>query len=194
MRPRIDINLPLSKRDILRMKCGDRVFLRGYIYTGRDIVHKRLFDRLKKGKKIPISLKGQIIYYTGPTPAPEGKVIGSCGPTTSSRMDVFTPLLLKKGLKGMIGKGERSRGVVEAIKRYRAVYFVAAGGAGAYLSKCVKEAGVIAYPELGCEAIFCLKIEKFPVIVGIDSRGRNIFERCALIRKNESRPRDKKQA
>lgn len=177
MKPWINIRLPLSQRALSRLKCRDRVLLDGYIYTGRDMAHKIFFDCLKKGKKIPIPIKGQVIYYVGPTPAPKGRVIGSCGPTTSSRMDGFTPLLLKKGLKGMIGKGERSREVVKAIKKNKAVYFVAVGGAGAYLSKCVEEAAVIAYPALGPEAIFCLKIKRFPVIVAIDSRGKNIFDR-----------------
>ncbi len=171
------INVPLSGSDILKLRSGDRVLLNGYVYTGRDIAHKRFFEAIQKKKSLPVSLKGQVIYYVGPAPAPRGRVIGACGPTTSSRMDRFTPLLLKHGLKGMIGKGERGIEVRQAIKRYKAIYFVGIGGAGAYLSKCIIEAKVVGYPDLGPEAIFRLKIKDLPVIVGIDSQGRDVFKK-----------------
>jgi fumarate hydratase subunit beta len=141
------------------------------------MAHKRLVEAIKKKRKPPVLLKNQLIYYVGPTPAPVGKIIGACGPTTSLRMDRFTPELLKIGLKAMLGKGERSPEVRAAIKKYRAVYFVTVGGAAAFLSKCVTEARVAAYPDLGPEAIFCLKIKDLPAIVAIDSRGRDIFSR-----------------
>ncbi|NQU73914.1 MAG: fumarate hydratase C-terminal domain-containing protein [Candidatus Omnitrophica bacterium] len=171
------INVPLSLQDIHRLSCGDKVLLNGYVYTARDMAHRRFFTALQKNKKLPISIKGEVIYYVGPTPAPRGRIIGACGPTTSSRMDSFTPMLLKSGLKGMIGKGERSIETVRAIKKYKAIYFVTVGGAGAYLAGCVAEARVIAYPDLGPEAIFRLKIRDLPVIVAIDSRGMDIFKR-----------------
>jgi len=171
------INVPLSRQDILRLSCGDKVLLNGYVYTARDMAHLRLFEAIQRNKKLPISLHGQVIYYVGPTPAPKGRIIGACGPTTSSRMDRFTPMLLKTGLKGMIGKGERSIEVVQTIKKYKAIYFVTVGGAGAYLSKCVMRAETIAYPDLGPEAIFHLKIKDLPVIVAIDSRGSDIFKK-----------------
>ena len=164
------INLPLSLKDIRRLSCRDKVFLSGYLYTGRDMAHRRLCEALKKNKKLPVSLKGEVIYYVGPTPPPKGKIIGACGPTTSSRMDGFTPALLKYGLKGMIGKGERGIEIIEAVKKHKAIYFVTVGGAGAFLSKCVTEASVAAYPDLGPEAIFRLKIRDLPVIVMIDSK------------------------
>ena len=165
------IVVPLSNSSLLNLRAGDRVLLCGVIYTARDAVHKRMI------KKLPFDIKGQVIYYAGPTPAPPGRPIGSCGPTTSARMDVYTPLLLKLGLKGMIGKGSRSSEVIKAIRKYRAVYFVAIGGAGALLSKKIKSAKIIAYKDLGPEAIYKLEIKDFPVIVGIDSRGKNIFEK-----------------
>lgn len=138
----------------------------GSVLTARDAAHKRLYESLQKGKRIPVNLKGQTIYYTGPTPHRKGEIIGSCGPTTSSRMDPFTPLLLKYGLLAMIGKGERSKDVVQSIKKYGAVYFITIGGAGAYLSRKVTSSRVIAYEDLGPEAIYRLDIEDFPVIVG----------------------------
>ncbi len=171
------INVPLSRKDILRLSCGDKVLLNGYVYTARDMAHRRFFTALQKNKKLPVSLKGQVVYYTGPTPAPRGRIIGACGPTTSSRMDSFTPVLLKSGLKGTIGKGERSIETVRAIKKYKAIYFVTVGGAGAYLAGCVVEARVIAYRDLGPEAIFRLKIRDLPVIVAIDSSGMDIFNK-----------------
>ena len=164
------ITTPLEKKEVKKLKAGDKVLLSGIIYTARDAAHKRMVKRL------PFDLKGQIIYYTGPTPAPPGKIIGSCGPTTSYRMDFYTPTLLRLGLKGMIGKGDRSQEVIAAIKKYQAIYFVAFGGCGALYSQFVKKAELIAYPDLGCEAILKLEVEDFPLIVGIDSYGKNIYK------------------
>jgi len=161
------IFLPLTKDVIKTLKSGEQVLLNGSFLTARDAAHKKLTDTLKSGKKIPISLKGETIYYTGPTPARTGEVIGSCGPTTSSRMDPFTPLLLKYGLIGMVGKGERSKEATLAIKKHGAAYFITIGGAGAYLSEKVKSAEVIACKDLGPEAIYRLTVEDFPAIVDI---------------------------
>jgi fumarate hydratase subunit beta len=159
------ISLPLTRDVIKTLKPGEQVLLRGPLLTARDAAHKRLSDAINSNKKIPVSLKGETIYYTGPTPKRAGEIIGSCGPTTSSRMDPFTPLLLKHGIVGMIGKGERSKEVTAAIKKYKAVYFITIGGAGAYLSEKVKSAKVIAYKDLGPEAIYKLTVEDFPAIV-----------------------------
>ncbi|MBU4148727.1 MAG: FumA C-terminus/TtdB family hydratase beta subunit [Candidatus Omnitrophica bacterium] len=161
------ICLPLTKQIISDLKSGEEVLLTGSILTARDAAHKRLIDALKSGKELPVSIKGETIYYTGPTPTRPGEVIGSCGPTTSSRMDGFTPILLKHGLLGMIGKGERSVEVKKAIKKAGAVYFVTIGGAGAYLSEKVKESEIIAYKDLRTESIRKLVIEDFPAIVSI---------------------------
>jgi len=161
------IFLPLTKEIIETLKPGEQVLLNGPLLTARDAAHKRLFDALKSGKKIPVSLKDETIYYVGPTPPRPGEVIGSCGPTTSARMDPFTPLLLKHGLIAMIGKGERSKEVNHAIKKRKAVYFITIGGAGAYLSEKVKSAKVIAYKDLGPEAIYRLEIKDFPAIVSV---------------------------
>lgn len=169
------IYLPLTKAIIKGLKVGDEVELWGTLYTVRDRAHQRLCEALKE-KKLPIPLKGQVIYYTGPTPAPPGGAIGSCGPTTSSRMDPFTPALLRAGVRGLMGKGDRSQEVVESIKRYEAVYFLAIGGIGALLAQKVYKAEVSAYKELGPEAIYRLQVRRFPVIVGIDYRGNNIFK------------------
>ncbi|MEK6715640.1 MAG: FumA C-terminus/TtdB family hydratase beta subunit [Candidatus Omnitrophota bacterium] len=166
---------PLTDKIIKSLRAGQQVLISGIIYTARDQAHKRLASLLKKGKKLPFDLKGQIVYYCGPTPAKKGEVIGSCGPTTSSRMDEFTPLLLKAGLKGMIGKGRRSQAVREAIKKYRAVYFLTYAGCGALLSTFVKRCEPIAYPDLGTEAIYKLEVENFPLIVGIDAYGKDIY-------------------
>jgi len=171
----LEINLPLHDKDVEGLNCGDNLLITGNIYTARDAVHKKLADLIEGGEDLPFDLKGQIIYYTGPTPARPNAVIGSCGPTTSSRMDVYTPALLERGLKGMIGKGNRDREVTEAIKRNRAIYFVATGGAGALLARSVKKAVPVAFPELGAEAVVKLEVERFPVIVAIDSRGNNIY-------------------
>lgn len=171
------IKLPLKDSDIKALRAGDSLLLSGKVYTARDAAHKRLSSLIKKGEKLPLPLKDQTIYYTGPTPSPKGKIIGSCGPTTASRMDEFTPLLLKAGLKGMIGKGTRSKEVAEAIKKYKAIYFLALAGCGALLSQYVKKVDVLVYEDLGAEAIYELEIEDFPVIVGIDSSGRSVYDK-----------------
>ena len=171
----IQLKTPISDEDVERLKIGDRVLISGTIYTGRDAAHKRLSDLLKQGKDLPFDIKGQIIYYVGPTPARPGRVFGSAGPTTSYRMDAYSPALLEKGLKGMIGKGMRSEAVKEAMKKYRAVYFAATGGAGALLAKRVKKAEVVAYEDLGTEAIRRLEVEDFPVIVINDVRGNDLY-------------------
>jgi fumarate hydratase subunit beta len=171
----IQLKPPLNDEDVEKLKTGDRVLINGIIYTGRDAAHKRLFDLLKGGRKLPFDLKGQIIYYVGPTPAKPGQVFGSAGPTTSYRMDAYSPLLIERGLKGMIGKGMRSDAVKEAIKKYKAVYFAATGGAGALLAKRVKKAEIVAYEDLGPEAIRRLEVEDLPVIVVNDVRGNDLY-------------------
>lgn len=170
------IQVPLLKKDIEELKAGDYVYLTGTIYTARDAAHKRMYDSMKKGEELPIELNGNVLYYLGPSPAREGQVIGSAGPTTSSRMDKYTPDMLDAGLKGMVGKGKRSKEVIEAMKRNGAVYFAAVGGAGALLAQCIKEAEVVAYDDLGTEAIRRLHIEDLPVIVVIDKEGNNLYE------------------
>jgi len=162
-------------KEINTLKAGQEIFLSGTIYTARDQAHKRLTETIKSGRRLPIELKGAIIYYCGPTQTPKGKIIGSCGPTTSSRMDTFTPLLLSRGLKAMIGKGDRSKEVKEVIKKYKGVYFVTYAGCGALLSKFVKKAKIAAYSELGPEAILKLEVKDFPLIVAIDANGRSIY-------------------
>lgn len=162
------ISLPLSENDILELKAGDYVYLDGIMFSARDAAHDRMQD------SIPFDIQNQTIYYLGPSPAREGNVIGSAGPTTSSRMDKYTPRLLDMGLRGMIGKGKRSKEVIEAVVRNKAVYFAAVGGA--LLSKCIKSSEIIAYEDLGPEAIRKLTVEKFPVIVVIDSYGNNLYE------------------
>jgi len=171
----IHLRTPLSNGDVEGLKSGDRVLLNGTLYTGRDAAHKRLFDLLMAGKTLPFDLQGQIIYYVGPTPAKPGQAFGSAGPTTSYRMDAYAPALLERGLKGMIGKGMRSETVKEAMKKYRAVYFAATGGAGALLGRRVKKAEVIAYEDLGPEAIRRLEVEDLPVIVVNDVRGNDLY-------------------
>ncbi len=171
----IKIKTPLDEKTIASLKTGDFVEINGIIYGARDAAHKKFIDILKNKGTLPFDIRGQIIYYVGPTPAPPGFVIGSCGPTTSSRMDKYTVKLLEYGLKGMIGKGFRSRDVKKAIIKYGAVYFVTYGGCGAYLSQFVKKCDIIAFPELGPEAIYKIEIEKFPAIVGIDSKGKDIY-------------------
>lgn len=173
------IQVPLSTQDIDNLKAGDYVYLTGTIYTARDAAHKRMYDSMKKGETLPIELDGNVLYYLGPSPAREGQVIGSAGPTTSSRMDKYTPDMLDAGLKGMVGKGKRSGEVIDAMRRNGAVYFAAVGGAGALLSKCIKEAEVVAYEDLGTEAIRRLHIEELPVIVVIDKDGNNLYETAA---------------
>jgi fumarate hydratase subunit beta len=170
------INTPLKKEKVKNLKVGDYVFITGIIYSARDAAHKRMYDALSAGEELPFSIENNIVYYMGPSPARPGQIIGSAGPTTASRMDKHTPKLLEMGLSGMIGKGTRGRDVIESMKKNKAVYFVATGGAGALLSKCIKKVKVIAYDELGTEAIHELYVENFPVIVAIDSNGNNLFE------------------
>ena len=159
-----------------QLKAGEELKFSGIIYTARDQAHKRLVEALKKGKKLPIDLKGAVIYYCGPTKTPPGKVIGSCGPTTSARMDKFTPELLKHGLMAMIGKGGRSEEVARAIKKYKAVYFLTFAGCGALLSKYIRRMALAAYKDLGPEAIYRLKVKDFPLIVGVDSHGISVYK------------------
>ena len=159
-----------------KIKAGDRVCLSGIVYTARDAAHKRIKSMLDNGESLPFDLNDALIYYAGPTPTPEGLAIGSCGPTTSSRMDKFAPQFLDCGLKGMIGKGPRSKKVIEAIIRNKAVYFCATGGAGALASKHIKSCEVIAFDDLGCESVKKLVFDRFPLIVGIDSLGNSIFD------------------
>lgn len=183
--------VPFLREQISELKSGDYVYLTGTLYSARDAAHKRLFDSIVEaddraaglsGRELydqgilPLDITDNIFYYLGPTPAKEGQVIGSAGPTTSSRMDKYTPLLLGKGLTGMIGKGKRSKEVIDAIVANKAVYFAAVGGAGALLSKCIKKSEVIAYDDLGTEAIRRMEVENFPVIVVIDSEGNNLYE------------------
>lgn len=170
------INTPLTAEKTDSLRAGDYVSITGTIYTARDAAHERMYQSMKEGQSIPIDLKDNIIYYLGPTPEKEGQVIGSAGPTTSSRMDKYTPLLLDQGLKGMIGKGKRSQEVIESMVKNKAVYFAAVGGAGALLSKRIKASKVIAYDDLGTEAIRELYVEDFPVIVVVDSVGNNLYE------------------
>ncbi len=160
-----------------KLKAGDRVVLSGRVFTSRDAAHKRIVSAIENGEALPYELKDASIYYAGPTPAPQGLAVGACGPTTSSRMDVFAPLLLDKGVVCMIGKGERNEQVCEAIRRNKAVYLCAIGGAGALASKCIKSCKVIAYDDLGCESVKELEFESFPLTVAIDCSGGNIFER-----------------
>ena len=170
------LQVPASREELRELRAGDYVYIRGTIYTARDAAHKRLYESLTQGEDIPIDLNGTFLYYLGPTPAREGMVIGSAGPTTSSRMDKYTPLLLRKGLAGMIGKGKRSEDVRQVITQQDSVYFAAVGGAGALLSKCIKASEVVAYEDLGTEAIRRLTVERLPVIVIIDSQGNNLYE------------------
>lgn len=170
------INAPIDNEIVNSLKAGDCVYITGTIYTARDAAHKRMYEAIKNGENIPFELKNNIIYYLGPSPAREGQVIGSAGPTTSSRMDKYTPLLLEHGLKGMIGKGKRSDNVIESMHKNNAVYFAAIGGVGALLSKCIKKAEVIAYDDLGTEAIRKLEVENLPAIVVIDNKKNNMYE------------------
>ena len=173
----IKINSPLTNDVVKKLKIGDEVLLSGTVYTARDQAHKRLTVLLSNKNKLPFDLKGTVIYYTGPTPTKPGQVIGSCGPTSSYRMDKYTPELLKLGLKATIGKGRRAKEVVAAMKKYKAVYFAATGGAGALISKCVKSSKVVAFPELGCEAIYKLEVKDFPLIVINDIHGNDLYKK-----------------
>ena len=170
------ITAPITKEIAKELHSGDYVYISGTIYTARDAAHKRMNETLGKGEKLPFDIENQLIYYMGPSPAREGRAIGSAGPTTASRMDKYAPTLLDLGLGGMIGKGKRSQAVKDAIVRNDAVYFAAVGGAGALLSKCIKKAEVIAYDDLGTEAIRRLEVENLPVIVVIDCQGNNLYE------------------
>ena len=174
------VNAPINSKDAKGLKSGDYVYLSGIIYTARDAAHKRMAEALEKGESLPIDVKQNIIYYMGPSPAREGRPIGSAGPTTASRMDKYAPDLLDLGLKGMIGKGKRAEAVKEAIIRNGAVYFAAVGGAGALLSKSIISSEIIAYDDLGTEAIRKLTVKDFPVIVVIDSEGNNLYETAIL--------------
>jgi fumarate hydratase subunit beta len=165
----------LSDEDVEKLKIGDKVFLTGIIYTGRDAAHKRMIDLLDAGKNLPMDIRGQIIYYVGPAPAKPGQPIGSAGPTTSYRMDAYAPQLMALGMKGMIGKGNRAPKVVEAMKKYKAVYFGATGGAGALIAKSIKKAEIVAYEDLGPEAIMKLEVEDFPVVVINDTKGNDLY-------------------
>ena len=172
----ININFPLNDKSVLKsLKAGDRVLLSGTIYTARDAAHKKLVEMIKAGKELPVDLKDIAIYYTGPCPTPKNKPIGSCGPTTSGRMDAYAPLLLDLGQAVMIGKGERNRDVINACKRNSAVYLASPGGAGALLASCVKDCKVIAFPELLSEAIHRLTVKDMPLIVAIDTEGNDIY-------------------
>lgn len=172
----IKISTPLDTKEIINLKAGDFISITGNIYAARDAAHKRFFELIEKGKKLPIDLKGQIIFYAGPTPTKPGHSCGSVGPTTSYRMDPYTPLLLEKGLKGMIGKGFRSKEVIDSMKKNKAVYFAAVGGAAALIARSVKKSEIIAYKDLGAEAVFKFYVENFPAIVVMDSSGNNLYE------------------
>ena len=170
------IQVPISKEDAKSLRAGDYVLLNGTIYTARDAAHKRMYEALAEGKELPLDWKGNVVYYMGPSPEREGRPIGSAGPTTASRMDKYAPKLLDLGLGAMIGKGKRSQAVVDAIVRNGSVYFAAIGGAGALLSQRIKKSEVVAYDDLGTEAIRKLEVEDFPVVVVIDSQGNNLYE------------------
>ena len=176
MSKRTHIKTPLGDDDVSKLKIGDKVLISGVIYTARDAAHKRLIALIDEGKELPFNVQNQILYYVGPSPARPGMPIGSCGPTTSCRMDVYTPKLLERGLKATIGKGNRSELVIEAMKRYKSVYFAATGGAAALLSGAVKKVDVIAYEDLGAEAIMRFKVSDFPVVVANDIYGNDLYK------------------
>ena len=171
------IFLPLQDADIENLRAGESVLLSGTLLTGRDCAHKRICEYLDEGKELPFSLRGETVYYAGPCPAPEGKACGSCGPTTSARMDAFAPRLLDLGLKGMVGKGERSDEVTEAIVRNKAVYFAAVGGAGALYGNAIVKSEIVAFPDLLSEAVYRFEIRDFPLVVAIDSRGESVYQK-----------------
>lgn len=176
MAEKIRINTPLTQEQSRKLKAGDSVLITGVIYSARDAAHKAMTEALARGEKLPIDWKNQIVYYLGPTPAKPGDPIGSAGPTTSGRMDAYTPTMLEQGITGMIGKGSRKPEVVEAMKKNGATYFAAVGGAAALIAKSIKKYEVIAYPELGPEALAALTVEDFPAIVVIDTEGNNFYE------------------
>jgi len=183
----VRITMPLDRKTIKELTAGTPVLISGIIYTARDAAHKRLIEALKRKEELPFVLKGQTIYYAGPSPARPGRVIGSAGPTTSGRMDVYAPRLMAAGMKAMIGKGNRSKEVREAMQKYRAVYFIATGGAGALLAQCIKKATIVAYEDLGPEAIRMLTVDNFPAIVADDIYGNDLFEQGkARYRKEKS--------
>lgn len=185
----IPITAPLSREDAKALRAGDSCLLSGVIYTARDAAHQRLCQRIAQGLPLPLELKDSVIYYVGPTPAKPGQAIGSAGPTTSYRMDAYSPTLIALGQTGMIGKGKRGAEVIEAMKTHGAVYFGAIGGCGALLGKCVKSSQVIAYEDLGAEAIRRLEVENLPVMVIIDSQGNNLYETGPAAYKNSIRPK-----
>lgn len=171
----IKLNPPLKDEDIESLRCGQKVLISGYIYTARDAAHKKMVDLIEKGESLPFDPVGQIIYFVGPTPARPGQVIGSAGPTTSGRMNKYSPTMIKAGLKGMIGKGEMGSEVAEALQKYKGAYFVATGGAGALIAKSITGSEIVAYEELGPEAIRRLKVDTFPAVVAQDCHGGNLF-------------------
>ena len=171
----IRLHTPLTDEVVSGLRAGDRVLLSGVIYTGRDAAHKRLYELIQEGKPLPVDLRGQVIYYVGPTPAKPGRVIGSAGPTTSGRMDAYAPALIAHGLKGMIGKGLRTQAVRDAMAEHKAVYFGATGGAAALISRCIRKAEVVAYDDLGPEAIHRLEVEDFPLVVINDAHGADLY-------------------
>lgn len=173
----IRITTPLTQEKLRELKAGDAVLISGTVYTARDAAHKRMIETLEAGEELPFDIKNAVIYYAGPTPAKPGKVIGSCGPTTSGRMDAYAPKLIALGLTGMIGKGERTEEVVDAMKEYGSVYFGAIGGAGALIAKSVLSAEVVAYEDLGTEAVRRLEVRDFPAVVVIDAQGNNLYHR-----------------
>lgn len=175
------LQLPADPKEVIQLKAGDIVYLTGMLITGRDAAHKRLVQLIEKGQPLPVELCNQAIYYVGPCPAKPGQIIGSCGPTTSGRVDSYTPALLNLGLKVMIGKGQRSEAVVKSIVQNKAVYLAAVGGVGALLSKCIKKAEVIAFEDLGTEAIHRLYVEEFPTIVAIDAYGNNLYKNLSQL-------------
>jgi fumarate hydratase subunit beta len=172
----VELKPPLNDDDVMQLEIGDKVLVTGVIYTARDAAHKRLMDLLAAGKELPVDFKGQILYYVGPSPAKPGRVIGAAGPTTSYRMDSYTPTMLQLGLKAMIGKGKRAPEVISAMQQYKAVYLGATGGAGALISQCIKKAEVVAFPELGPEAVHRLEVENLPAIVINDCQGGDLYE------------------
>jgi fumarate hydratase subunit beta len=172
----VTLTPPLSDSDIENLQSGDKVFISGEIYTARDTAHKRLVDLLDKGEELPFDIRGQIIYFVGPTPARPGNPVGSAGPTTSYRMDAYSPRLIEKGLKGMIGKGQRSSDVLEAMQKFKCLYFAAIGGAGAKIAQCIKKSEIVAYDDLGPEAIRRFTVEAFPVFVVNDICGNDLYK------------------
>jgi len=179
MQEAIRLTTPLKSEDVDKLRIGDRVLLNGIVYTARDAAHKRLIQLIEAGEPLPFDVEGQVIYYVGPSPAKPGQAVGAAGPTTSYRMDAYAPTLIERGLKGMIGKGKRNDAVKDAMQNHKAVYFAAIGGAGALMAKSILSAEIIAYPELGPEAIRKLEVKNFPVIVANDAHGGDLYEEGA---------------